>query len=75
MILFEGSLSLMGFGLQPPHTSLGSLIHEGWRSVSIAPHLIWFPCLVVAFTLWIFESLKGHASHQKRSLNTPWQRG
>lgn len=56
-ILFEGSLSFFGLGLKPPHASLGLLLHEGWRTISLAPHLVWVPACLLFLTLLAFEQL------------------
>lgn len=56
-ILFEGSLSFFGLGLKPPQVSLGILLHEGWRTISLAPHLVWAPAFFLFLTLLCFESL------------------
>ena len=50
-LLFESLLSFLGFGLQPPQTSLGSLIFEGWKTFSTAPHLLLAPGFVLFLTL------------------------
>jgi ABC-type dipeptide/oligopeptide/nickel transport system permease subunit len=46
-ILFESSLSFLGFGVQPPQTSLGSLISEAWPHLSTTPHLLLFPGILL----------------------------
>lgn len=54
-LLFEGFLSFLGFGLQPPDVSLGTLLQEGWKSFSVAPHLLLAPGLVLFATLFYFQ--------------------
>jgi ABC-type dipeptide/oligopeptide/nickel transport system permease subunit len=54
-LLFEGFLSFLGFGLQPPDVSLGTLLQEGWKSFSVAPHLLLAPGLVLFVTLFYFQ--------------------
>ncbi|MFN9067386.1 MAG: ABC transporter permease, partial [Bdellovibrionales bacterium] len=56
-ILFESSLSFLGFGVQPPNTSLGSLISEAWPHLSSSPHLLLFPGLLLfCFSLGVRNS-------------------
>lgn len=61
-ILFEGSLSFFGLGLKPPYASLGLLLHEGWRTISLAPHLVWVPASLLFLTLLAFEQLLSRRS-------------
>ena len=60
-ILFESFLSFVGVGFQPPLSSWGLLIQEGWRTLSVYPHLILAPSAVLFLTILslnlIFESL------------------
>ena len=58
-ILYESFLSFMGIGLKPPEASFGVLINEGWRTMSLYPHLIFIPSLVLFLTiLCLQESAK-----------------
>lgn len=57
-VLFEGSLSFFGLGLKQPATSLGLLLQEGWRTISIAPNLVGAPALFLFLTLLAFETLR-----------------
>ena len=54
-ILFESMLSFLGLGLQPPFSSWGVLVNEGWRSLSAYPHLIIAPGLMLFFTMLAFN--------------------
>ncbi|MFL6120183.1 ABC transporter permease, partial [Actinophytocola sp.] len=49
-ILVEGGLSFLGFGVQPPQSSLGALIQQGSAYLLTAPWLVISPgaVLVVA---------------------------
>lgn len=60
-LLFESLLSFLGFGLQPPRTSLGILLNEGWKSFSVAPHLLLGPGFVLFLTLLSFQFATGHS--------------
>ena len=51
LILTESSLSFLGFGLPPPHPSLGKLIYDGARYLRIAPWWSFFPGLFIAITI------------------------
>ena len=50
-ILYESFLSFMGIGLKPPQASFGVLINEGWRTMSLYPHLIFIPSLILFLTI------------------------
>lgn len=43
IIVTESFLSYLGFGVQEPLTSLGTLIADGARVMEILPWLLWFP--------------------------------
>lgn len=51
-ILYESFMSFIGLGVQAPATSWGLLVQEGWRSLSVYPHTMLFPCLVLFVTIW-----------------------
>ncbi len=46
-LLYESTFSFLGFGIQSPNYTLGVLFQEGWRSIAIYPHLVFFPMLYV----------------------------
>mgnify|MGYP003449797836 FL=1 len=53
-ILLETSLSYIGFGVQPPDTSLGLLISQNQEAFQTRPWLFWWPGLfIVAICLCI----------------------
>ena len=54
-ILFESMLSFLGLGLQPPFSSWGVLVDEGWRSMSVYPRLIVAPGLLLFLTMLAFN--------------------
>lgn len=43
VIITESFLSYLGFGVQEPLTSLGTLIAEGTDVISVLPWMLWFP--------------------------------
>lgn len=50
-ILAETSLSFLGFGVQPPDVSLGTLIADGTRSATTFPWVFLFPAGVLVLIL------------------------
>lgn len=54
-ILYESMLSFLGLGLQPPLSSWGVLVDDGWRSLSSYPHLIVAPGLLLFLTVLAFN--------------------
>lgn len=56
-ILYESFMSFIGLGIQPPHTSWGALLREGWKTLSSFPHLVLFPSAILFLTVWSFHML------------------
>jgi oligopeptide transport system permease protein len=56
-ILAESFLSFVGLGLEPPFASWGTLANEGWRAYRTYPYLIFFPGIVLFFTILAFNFL------------------
>lgn len=56
-ILYESFMSFIGLGVEPPASSWGLLVQEGWQSLSSYPHLILFPALVLFLTVWSLHVL------------------
>jgi peptide/nickel transport system permease protein len=51
-VMTETSLSFLGFGIQPPDVSLGTLLSSGQSSATTQPWLFWFAAgLLVVFCL------------------------
>jgi len=51
-VMTETSLSFLGFGIQPPDVSLGTLLNSGQDSATTQPWLFWFAAaLLVIFCL------------------------
>lgn len=57
-IMFESSLSFLGFGVQPPQSSLGVLIWEGWQYLSLKPLFIFAPSGLIFFIVLSLYALK-----------------
>ena len=54
-VLAETGLSFLGFGIQPPDVSLGTLIANGAQDMELAPWLLIFPSVVMVVTLMSFN--------------------
>jgi peptide/nickel transport system permease protein len=50
-MLIESALSFLGLGVQPPFASLGSLLREGSKYLTIAPWLVFAPGTVLALAI------------------------
>ena len=59
-IIYESFMSFIGLGTQPPDTSWGILVKEGWSTLSTYPHLILFPSLILFLTVWSIHLLIDH---------------
>jgi len=64
VIIGEAGLSFLGVGVQPPDTSLGTMIREGTRMMLVSPALVIWPGLVL-FSLVIAVNLMGDALRDK----------
>ena len=51
IIAVESFLSYLGFGIQEPLTSLGTLISEGANVLEVLPWLLWFPATFLVLLL------------------------
>jgi peptide/nickel transport system permease protein len=56
-LLAEGALSFLGLSVQPPASSLGSLLGRGFTVVNQTVRLILVPGLVITIACWAFNSL------------------
>ena len=54
-IVTEAFLSFVGLGIQPPMASLGSLISDGYKSLTIHPYQIAAPVIVLALLMLSFN--------------------
>jgi oligopeptide transport system permease protein len=57
VIMLESFLSFLGFGVQPPMSSWGTLINEGAHSMEEYPWLLFFPALFFSATLFSLNFL------------------
>ncbi len=71
-LLAEGLLSFLGFGIHSPQSSWGLLFFDGWKMITIAPHLIVGPALIFSVTVFcLVYSLYGYQKTQDPILR--WQ--
>ncbi|GAA5416639.1 hypothetical protein Pryu01_01677 [Paraliobacillus ryukyuensis] len=56
-IFFEAFLSFIGLGLQPPTASLGTLIDDGFKSLTTYPHMLIFPAILISVIMIAFNLL------------------
>jgi oligopeptide transport system permease protein len=56
-IFFEAFLSFIGLGLQPPLASLGVIIEDGYKSMSIFAYKMIFPAIVISVVIIGFNLL------------------
>jgi peptide/nickel transport system permease protein len=56
-IIYEASLSYLGFGIMPPTPSWGNMLQNAQSAMFNAPWLIWFPGLAIFFTVLAFNFL------------------
>lgn len=56
-IMFESTLSFLGFGIQPPQTSLGLLIQEGWKYLDDRPLFLFAPAVLSFLVVISFRNL------------------
>jgi peptide/nickel transport system permease protein len=54
-ILTESSLSFLGFGIQPPEASWGSILSTGRQFITTAPHIAIFPGLAITLVVLAFN--------------------
>lgn len=56
-LLAEGALSFLGLSVQPPESSLGSLLQRGFTYVEVTPRLILVPGLTLTLLSWSFNAI------------------
>lgn len=55
VIIFAAALSFLGLGIQPPDPEWGSMLKAGIPYLRTAPHLTFFPGLMIIFTVFAFN--------------------
>jgi len=71
MIMWEAGLSFLGFGVQPPATSWGLMLRQGYKYIQIAPTMIFWPAIAISLTMFgfsIFAEVLRIALNPKTSL-------
>jgi len=56
-ILIEAFMSFVGLGVQPPFSSLGTLLSSGYGFVGLSPWYVTFPGLVIFAMVWSLNIL------------------
>lgn len=56
-IMMESSLSFLGFGVQPPNATWGSMLNSAQGYIAQAPYLALFPGLMILLTVLSFNVL------------------
>jgi peptide/nickel transport system permease protein len=54
-ILIEAGLSWLGFGVQPPDSSWGTILRAGYENLFTAPHMIPPPCVAIFLAVLSFN--------------------
>lgn len=54
-ILVEAGLSWLGFGVQPPNPSWGTILRSGYENLFTAPHMIPPPCIAIFLAVLAFN--------------------
>ena len=57
LMVAEGSLSFLGFGVPSPTPALGGMIAEGRANLSNAPHLVFVPGVVLLLTVFSLNTV------------------
>ncbi|CAB4593016.1 MAG: ABC transporter permease subunit [Actinobacteria bacterium] len=55
-VMLEATLSFVGFGLQPPNASLGTLILQGYAQIYNSIWFVLFPVITVMMTILVFNN-------------------
>lgn len=60
MIIVEGSLSFLGYGIPPPNPSWGGMIAAGTDVARNSPHVVMGPVLTLFLTIFAFNTIGDH---------------
>jgi len=69
-IIIEAALSFIGLGIQPPMTSWGAMILDGYKALRSTPHLLVFPAAALSLTVLAYNFL----GDGLRDALDPWMR-
>jgi ABC-type dipeptide/oligopeptide/nickel transport system permease subunit len=64
-IMFESSISFLGFGVQPPQVSLGVLTLEAWQYLYLKPVYMLAPAIMIFISVWSLMSLRNQTLNRK----------
>lgn len=64
LIVAEGSLSFLGFGVPPPTPSWGGMISDGKDSLAKTPHMVFVPAAIIFFTVFSLNQAGDHLRHR-----------
>lgn len=70
VVLAEASLSYLGVGIQPPHSSWGLMVAEGQRYITTAWWLVTFPGMAIAATV-LSVNILGNRLRSTRTTQGP----
>ena len=56
-IIYEATLSYLGFGIMPPTPSWGNMLQDAQYAILIAPWLVWAPGIAIFVTVLAFNFL------------------
>lgn len=56
-LVAEGALSFLGLSIQPPDSSLGSLLQRGFTVINLTARLIIIPGVIISLLSWLFNTL------------------
>jgi peptide/nickel transport system permease protein len=57
VMIAEGSLSFLGFGVPPPNPSWGGMVNEGRQVLASSPQLVFVPSACLLFTVMAFRTV------------------
>jgi peptide/nickel transport system permease protein len=57
VMILEGSLSFLGFGVQPPTPSWGQMISLGAQNIDLAAWPVIIPCIVLSLTVFSLNTM------------------
>jgi peptide/nickel transport system permease protein len=64
MIVAEGSISYLGFGVPSPTPSWGGMVAAGQPKLKTNPHLVFVPAIVMCLTVLAFNRVGEHMRHR-----------
>jgi peptide/nickel transport system permease protein len=64
LIVAEGSLSFLGFGVPPPTPSWGGMISDGKDSLAKTPHMVFVPAAIIFLTVFSLNQAGDHLRHR-----------